>query len=183
MLRAALPALVAAILALVALWFLEGPIPASTGGAYALAVALAVVFGRLARNGEFGALLQAGISPRRAVVGIVAVAFAVATFDAAAACVLRPPLARTEYAGYLLAALQLPLMASLALPISARSGREEPWARMILLLLAYTVSIVAATALGRTIGWAPGLEWLFIDAALAAADVALYRDLIAPRRS
>jgi lipopolysaccharide export LptBFGC system permease protein LptF len=183
MLRAALPALAAAILALVALWFLEGPIPASTGGAYALAVALAVVFGRLARSGEFGALLQAGISPRRAVASIVAVASAIAVLDAAAACALRPPLVRTEYAGYVFAALQFPLLASLALPISARSRREEPWARMILLLIAYTASIVAATAIGRTSGWAPGLEWLFIDAALVAADVALYRDLVAPRRS
>ena len=40
MLRAALPALAAATLALAGLWFVEGPIPASTGGAYALAVAL-----------------------------------------------------------------------------------------------------------------------------------------------
>jgi lipopolysaccharide export LptBFGC system permease protein LptF len=183
MLRATAPALAAAILVLVALWFLEGPIPASTGGTYALAVALAVVFGRLARSGEFGGLLQAGVSPRRSVASVVAIAAAFAVLAAAAACTLRPPSVRTEYAGYVLAALQLPLAASLALPLAVRSRREEPWARMILMLLGYTVAIVAVTAEGRTIGWPPGAEWLFIDAALLATDIALYRDLVAPRRA
>ncbi len=182
MLRAAAPALAAAMLAVGVLW-LEGPIAASTGGAYALAVGLAVVFGRLVRSGEYGALLQAGISPRRIVAAVVAIACALAAIEAVAACALRPPVVRTLYAGYVLAALQLPLLASLALPISARSRREEPWALVVLLLLAYTVAIIAAAVLGARAGWAPGLEWLFVDAALVAADIALYRDLIAPHRT
>ncbi len=78
----------------------------------------------------------------------------------------------------MLAALQLPLMASLALPVAVRSRTEEPWARMVLLLLGYTIVTTMLRVFGASAGWAPGLEWFFIDVALVAADVALYR---APR--
>jgi lipopolysaccharide export LptBFGC system permease protein LptF len=80
-----------------------------------------------------------------------------------------------------LAALQLPLMASIALPVAARSRNEEPWARMVVVLIGYTLVTTVLRALGRSAGWAPGSEWFFIDVALLAADIALYSIATKPR--
>ncbi len=148
---------------------------------FALAVGLAVAYSTMARDGEYGALLQAGISPRRIGAVVVTMAAAIATVEAALACALQPPSVRTQYAGYVLMALQLPLLASMSLPISVRSRREEPWARMVLLLFAYVFGLVAVAGFGQVAGWAPGLDWFFIDVALAVADVMLYRDIARPR--
>ncbi len=175
------PALVGAVAFAGFGWLLAGPMLGLTAGPFALAVGLAVVYGIMARDGEYAALLQAGIAPRRIGAAIVACALAIALVEAAIACALFPPAVRTEYAGYVLAALQLPLMASLALPVAVRSRNEEPWARMVLLLIGYTIVTALLRVFGTSAGWAPGLEWLFSDIALLAADVALYRDTAKPR--
>jgi lipopolysaccharide export LptBFGC system permease protein LptF len=113
----------------------------------------------------------------------VVCALVLSVVEAAIACAIFRPAVRTLYAGYVFAALQLPLMASLALPVAVRSRNEEPWARMVLLLIGYAIvtTILRVFALGAA--WAPGSEWLFIDVALLAADVALYRDATKPRAS
>lgn len=164
-------------------WFLGGPMLGLTAGPFALAVGLAIAYGIMARGGEYAALLQAGIAPRRIGTAVVTCAFALALIEAAVACTLFRPAVHTGYAGYVLAALQLPLMASLALPVAVRSRTEEPWARMVLLLIGYTIVTALLRAFGRIAGWAPGLEWFFIDVTLLAADIALYRDAAKPRRS
>ena len=127
----------------------------------------------MARSGEYGALLQAGITPRRVGAAVVACALGIGLVEAAIACAFFPPHVRTGYAGYVLAALQLPLMASLALPLTVRSRKEEPWARMVLLLIGYAVVTTLVRVSALSAGWAPGFEWLFIDIALLAADVSL----------
>ena len=162
-------------------WLLAGPMLGLTAGPFALAVGLAVAYGMMAHGGEYAALLQAGIAPRRIGAAVVACALVLALVEAAIACAFFRPPVRTEYAGYVLAALQLPLMASLALPIAVRSRNEEPWARMVLLLIGYTIVTTVLRGFGQISGWAPGLEWLFIDVALVAADVALYRAAAKPR--
>jgi lipopolysaccharide export LptBFGC system permease protein LptF len=162
-------------------WFLGGPMLGFTAGAFALAIGLAVAYGIMARDGEYAALLQAGIAPRRIGAAVVACALALALAGAAIASAFFRPAARTEYAGYVLAAMQLPLMASLTLPIAVRSRTEEPWARMVVLLIGYTIVTALLRVVGTTAGWAPGLEWFFIDIALLAADSALYRDAAKPR--
>jgi lipopolysaccharide export LptBFGC system permease protein LptF len=160
-------------------WLTGGPMFGLAAGPFGIAIGLAVAYGILARDGEYAALLQAGISPRRIGAIVVVCAFILALVEAAIACAFFRPAARTEYAGYVLAALQLPLMASLALPVAVRSRTEEPWARMVVLLIGYTIVTSALRVFGRTAGWAQGSEWFFIDVVLLAADVALY---YAPRR-
>jgi lipopolysaccharide export LptBFGC system permease protein LptF len=155
-------------------WLIGGPILGLTAGPFALAVGLSVAYGIMARDGEYAALLQAGIAPRRIGAAVVVCALALALVEAATASAFFRPAVRTEYAGYVLAALQLPLMASLALPIAVRSRTEEPWARMVLLLIGYTIVTTMLRVFGRSAGWAPGLEWFFIDVALLAADIVLY---------
>ena len=180
MLSATLPTLCGAV-ALAALgWLVGGPPMGLTAGPFALAVGLAVVYGIMARDGEYTALLQAGIAPRRIGAAVVACALVLGLVGAAIACVFFRPAARTEYAGYVLAALQLPLMASLALPVAVRTRTEEPWARMVVLLIGYSIVTSALRVFGRSAGWAPGSEWFFIDIALVAADVALYRAAAKP---
>ena len=162
-------------------WLVGGPKLGLTAAPFALAVGLAVAYGIMAHDGEYAALLLAGIAPRRIGAAVVVCAFALALVEAAIACAFFPPAARTEYAGYVLAALQMPLMASLTLPIAVRSRREEPWARMVVFLFGYTIVSAILRTLGRTAGWAPGSEWFFIDVVLLAADVVLYRDAAKPR--
>lgn len=161
-------------------WLVGGPMMALTAGPFALAVGLAVAYGIMAREGEYAGLLQAGIAPRRIGAAVVVCALALALVATAVACAFFKPAARTEYAGYALAALQLPLMASLALPVAVRSRAEESWARMVVLLIGFVIVTTAVRAFGRGAGWAPGLEWFFIDLALLAADVVLYRDAATP---
>ena len=108
-------------------------------GPYGIALGLAVAYGRLARDGEYAALLQAGAAPRRIGAAVVGCALVLALFEAVIACAIFRPAVRTMYAGYVFAALQLPLMASLALPVAVRSRSEEPWARMVLLLIGYAI--------------------------------------------
>ena len=72
------------------------------------------------------------------------------------------------------------MMASLALPAAVRSRNEEPWARVVRLLIGYTIVTTMLRVFGRTAGWSPGLEWFVIDIALVAADVALYCDAARP---
>jgi lipopolysaccharide export LptBFGC system permease protein LptF len=175
------PALCAAVAPAALGWLVGGPIMGLSAGSFALAIGLAVAYGIMAREGEYAALQQAGIAPRRIGAAVVVCALALAAAAAAIACAWFRPAVRTGYAGYVLAALQLPLMASLALPVAVRSRAEEPWARMVVLLIGYAIAIVAVSAFGRGAGWAPGLEWFFIDVALLAADVALYRDATKPR--
>jgi lipopolysaccharide export LptBFGC system permease protein LptF len=164
-------------------WLVGGPVLGLTAAPFALAVGLAVVYGMMAHDGEYAALLQAGIAPRRIGAAVVVCAVALALVEAGIACAFFRPAARTDYAGYVLAALQLPLMASISLPVAVRSRSEEPWARMVVLLVSYTVVTTMLRAFGRIAGWAPGLEWLFIDVVLIAADIGLYRDAAKPRRS
>ena len=152
-----------------------------TAGAFALAIGLAVAYGIMARDGEYAALLQAGITPRRIGAAVVACALVLALAEAVIACAFFRPTVRTEYAGYVLAAMQLPLMASLTLPIAVRSRTEEPWARVVVLLIGYTIVTALLRVFGQTAGWAPGSEWFFIDVALIAGDVVLYRDAAKPR--
>lgn len=180
-LAATWPALYAAVGVGAVGWLTGGPALGLTAAPYGLAVGLAVAYGMLARHGEYAALLHAGIAPRRIGAVVVAGAAALGLAEAAIACAFSRPAARTEYAGYVLAALQLPLIASLALPIAVRSRREEPWARMVLLLIGYTIVTAIVRTFARTSGWAPGLEWFFVDVALLATDVALYRDAARPR--
>lgn len=175
------PALLGAVALGAVGWVVGGPMLGFTAGAFALAVGLAVAYGIMARDGEYAALLQAGIAPRRIGAAVVACALVLALAEAAIACAFFRPTARTEYAGYVLAAMQLPLMASLTLPIAVRSRTEEPWARMVVLLIGYTIITALLRVFGTTAGWAPGLEWFFIDVALLAADSALYRDAAKPR--
>jgi lipopolysaccharide export LptBFGC system permease protein LptF len=175
------PALYAAA-ALAALgWLTGGPATGLTAGAFALAISLAIAYAIMARDGEYAALLQAGIAPRRIGAAVVACALVLAVAGAVVACAFFRPAARTEYAGYVLAALQLPLAASIALPVAVRSRTDEPWARMVLLLIGYALVTTLLRVAGRSAGWAPGTEWFFIDVALVAADVALYRDAAKPR--
>lgn len=164
-------------------WVISGPMLGLGAAPFALAVGLAVVYGNMARGGEYAALLQAGIAPRRIGASVVVCALALAIVEAAIACAFFPPPARTEYAGYVLAALQLPLMASLALPVAVRSRAEEPWARMVVLLIGYTIVITMLRVVGLAAGWAPGLEWFFIVGTLVAVDIALYSDAEKPRRA
>ncbi|MDP9106274.1 MAG: hypothetical protein M3N49_10125 [Candidatus Eremiobacteraeota bacterium] len=58
----------------------------------------------MARDGEYAALLQAGIAPRRIGAAVAACALILARIEAAIACAFFRPAARTEYAGYVLAA-------------------------------------------------------------------------------
>jgi lipopolysaccharide export LptBFGC system permease protein LptF len=162
-------------------WLTGGPVAGLTTGPFALAIGLAVAYGIMARDGEYAALLQAGIAPRRIGAAVVVCALVLALAGAALACAFFRPAVRTEYAGYVLAALQLPLMASISLPVAVRSRTEEPWARMVVLLIGYAIVTTMLRAFGRSAGWAPGSEWFFIDVALVAADVALYRDAAKPR--
>jgi hypothetical protein len=162
-------------------WSLGGPMLGFTAGSFALAIGLAVAYGIIARDGEYAALLQAGIAPRRVGAVVVVCALALALAEAVIACAFFRPAVRTEYAGYVLAALQLPLMASLTLPIAVRSRTEEPWARMVVLLIGYTIVTAMLRVFGQTAGWAPGSEWFFIDVALLVADVTLYRGASKPR--
>jgi hypothetical protein len=53
----------------------------------------------MARDGEYGALVQAGISPRRIGAIVVACALALTLVEAALACAFLRPAVRTEYAG------------------------------------------------------------------------------------
>ena len=162
-------------------WLVGGPMLGLIAGPFALAVGLAVAYGIMAHGGEYAALLQAGIAPRRVGASVVMCALGIALVEAAIACAFFRPDVRTEYAGYVFAALQLPLMASLALPVAVRSRNEEPWARTVLLLIGYTIVTTMLRVFGRVVGWAPGSEWFFIDVALLATDVALYRDAVKPR--
>ncbi len=175
------PAFYAAIGLGAAGWFLGGPMLGFTAGAFSLAVGLAVAYGIMARNGEYAALLQAGIAPRRVGAVVVVCALVLAIAEAVIACAFFRPAVRTEYAGYVLAALQLPLMASLTLPIAVRSRTDEPWARMMVMLIGYTIVTSVLRLLGQSTGWAPGLEWFFIDLALLAGDVAVYHGAAKPR--
>lgn len=181
MLGTAWPALFGALALGTAGWLIGGQSLGLSAGPSALAVGLAVAYGNLARDGEYVALLQAGIAPRRIGAVVVLCVLALAFMEAAIACAFFPPATRTEYAGYVLAALQLPLIASITLPVAVRSRTEEPWARMVVLLIAYTIVTALLRAFGRSAGWAPGSEWYFIDIALVAADIALYRDAAKPR--
>ena len=156
-------------------WLTGGPMFGLAAGPFGIAVGLAVAYGNSARDGEFAALLQAGISPRRIGAVVVLCALVLALVEALIACTLFRPAVRTEYAGYVLAALQLPLMASLALPVAVRSRTEEPWARTVLLLIGYAIVTSALRMFGRVAGWAPGAEWFFVDVVLLSADVMLYR--------
>ena len=174
-LEATWPALLGAVALAAGEWLIGGPILGLTAGPFGIAVGLAVAYGRLARDGEYAALLQAGASPRRIGAAVAACALALALVEAAIACAFFRPAVRTEYAGYVLAALQLPLMASLSLPVAVRSRTGEPWARMVLLLIGYAIVTTMLRLFGLIAGWAPGSEWFFIDVALLAADVALYR--------
>ena len=180
-LAATWPALVVSVAFGALGWLVGGPTMGLTAGPFALAIGLAVAYGVMTREGEYAALLQAGIAPRRIAAAVVACALALALIEAAIACAFFRPAVRTEYAGYVLAGLQLPLMASLALPVAVRSRNEEPWARMVLLLIGYTIVTTMLRVFGTSAGWAPGLEWFFIDIALVAADVALYRAAAKPR--
>ncbi len=179
-LGAAWPALLTAIAVGALGWVISGPAFGLAAAPYGIAVGLAVAYGAFARDGEYAALLQAGISPRRVGAVVVASALLIGLGEAAIACAFFRPAVRTEYAAYVLAALQLPLIASLALPVSVRSRREEPWARMTLLLIAYAIVVSVLRVVGRGAGWAPGLEWFFIDVVLLSADVALYQDAARP---
>ena len=182
MLGAAWPALLGAVALAAIAWLVGGPILGLTAGPFAIALGLAVVYGRLAYDGEYGALLHAGITPRRVGVAVVVCALVIALFEAAVACALFRPPVRTMYAGYVFAALQLPLMASIALPVAVRSRTEEPWARVVLLLIGYAIVTTILRVFALRAGWAPGSEWLFIDVALLATDVALYRAAATPPR-
>jgi hypothetical protein len=162
-------------------WFVLGPVSMFLVGAFVIAFGLSIPYGQLGNGREVLALMQAGIPPRRSGAAVVRVMCFAAVCEATAACVLRPPAIRSEYVGYVLLAAQLPLMASAALPISAISQRSEPWARMGLLLLGYALAIVVLRVIGRSNGLAPGLEWMYVDSALLAADVWLYRYLERPR--
>ncbi len=161
-------------------WLLGGPMLGFMAGAFALAVGLAVAYGIMARDGEYAAMLQAGVAPRRVGAVVVVCALGIALAEAVVACAFFRPSVRTEYGGYVLAAMQLPLMASLTLPIAVRSRNEEPWARIVVLLIGYTVVTTMLRVLGQTAGWAAGSEWFFIDVVLLAADVALYRHAARP---
>jgi hypothetical protein len=97
------------------------------------------------------------------------------------ACAFFRSAVRTVYAGYVVAALQLPLMASLARPVAVRSRNEEPSARMVLLLIGYAIVTAILRVFALSAGWAPGSEWFFVDIALLAADVALYPGAPRPR--
>ena len=180
-LGASWPALFAALAVEVLGWLTGGPMMALTAGPFALAIGLAVAYGTMARDGEYAALLQAGIAPRRIGAAVVVCALVFAIASAAIACAFFRPAMRTEYAGYVLAALQLPLMASISLPVAVRSRTEEPWARMVLLLVGYAFVATMLRAVARLAGSAPGSEWFFIDVALLTADVVLYRDAARPR--
>jgi len=159
------------------MWSLGSRVAAFTGGAYAVAIGLAIAYGRLARDGEVAALQTLGIAPRRISAAADVLCVLAAALGASIACVLGKPVIRTEYAGYVLAALQLPLAGSLALPVVVYAGREEPWALMSIALLGYTLVVLCIVAFARAQGWAPGLEWLFVDSALFVTDVMLYRGL------
>ena len=176
------PAIAIAIPCGAELWVIGARVTAFTGAAYALAIGLTVAYASIARTGELRALEAVGIAPRRITASVLAVTLIVAACGAGAACAFGKPAVRTEYAGYVLAALQLPLAASLALPVVRFAGEEEPWAVMVMVLGGYSLGLVALTAFARVQGWAPGLEWLFVDAALLAADVMLYRQADARRR-
>jgi len=181
-LEAAGPALAAAFAVQVIVLTVFGSGPAAlAAGPYALGVSLAVVYGRWSRTGEYFALLLAGISPRRIAASVVAVTLACALVEALAACIRLRPAVPTEYAGYVLTALQLPLMTSLALPVSTRLRNEEPWALMTLLLFGYALCTAIAQSVALGAGWPAGLNWLPVDGALLCADVMSYREAARPR--
>ncbi len=93
------PALIAAIGLGAGGWLLGGPMLGFTAGAFGLAVGLAVAYGIMARDGEYTALLQAGIAPRRVGAVVVLCALVLALVEAAIACAFFRPVVRTEYTG------------------------------------------------------------------------------------
>ena len=175
------PALFSAVALGAVAWLVGGAMLGLTAGPFGIAVGLAVAYGIMAHRGEYAALVLAGIAPRRIGAAVVVCALVLALLEAALACAYFRPAVRTMYAGYVFAALQVPLMASLALPVAVRSRNEEPWARMVLLLIGYAIVTTIVRVYALHAAWAPGSEWFFIDVALLAADIALYRVASRPR--
>ena len=176
MLRETGVALSAAVAGEAAAWFLGGPFLAATAGAAIVAIALTVTYRPLSATGQVTALFAGGVSPRRIVGAVTGVLVLTAILEAGASLVLLPsPGTRTESAGYVLAALQPPLIASAVFAICARRRNREPWDFVFMLLFGYVASIVVLKTWSRLNGWAPGFYWLYVDAGLALADVALYR--------
>ncbi len=99
-LTATWPALFSAVAIGALAWLVGGPMFCFTAGPFALAVGLAVAYGVMARDGEYAALLQAGITPRRIGAAVVACALVLALVEAVIACAFFKPAVRTEYAGY-----------------------------------------------------------------------------------
>jgi len=172
--------LLAAAGAEIAGWFLFGPVGASVCGTFVVAIGLAIVYGALAKSGEFTAIVAAGIAPRRAIRSIVAGVVLICTTEAVLACTLRTPPVRSEYVAYVLAAIVPAITASIALPIAVRTRSDEPWAFVFLLLLAYTLAIAAGTIMEHAGVLTPGTFWFFIDCALFAADALLFRIVFSP---
>lgn len=94
-LATAWPAIVGAVALGTVGWLVGGPNLGLTAAPFALAVGLAVAYGVLARDGEYGALLHAGIAPRRIGAVVVACALALAIIAAATACTFFRPSALT----------------------------------------------------------------------------------------
>jgi len=173
--------LLAAAGAEIAGWFLFGPVGASVCGTFVVAIGLAIVYGTLAKSGEFTAIVAAGIAPRRAIRSIVAGVVLICTIEAVLACTLRFPAVRTECAVDVFEAIVPAITASIVLPIAVRTRTDEPWAFVFLLLLAYTLTIAAGTIIEHAGVLTPGLFWFFIDCALFAVDALLFRIVFRPR--
>jgi hypothetical protein len=170
--------LLAAAGAEIAGWFLFGPVGASVCGTFVVAIGLAIVYGTLAKSGEFTAIVAAGIAPRRAIRSIVAALAAVCAIEAVLACALRTPPLPSGYAGYVLAAIVPAITGSIVLPIAVRARNDEPLTIVFLLLVAYTLAIATGIILERAGALTPGLDWAFIDGALIAANTLLFRDTL-----
>lgn len=169
-----------AILCEAALLWAGGTDVASTGAAFVVAIGLAVVYGRLAHDGEYVALAAAGIAPRRIIAAVVATVVVVQGLFLAYEYTFERGNMPSAYIGYALSALQPVFMASSALPITVRSRAREPWAHMFLLLGGYTACLVAARTGARIAELGTGMYWFYVVPVLAIADAVLFRSLRTP---
>jgi hypothetical protein len=177
------PVLAIAFVIEVALLVAGTPDAATTGAALICGVSLAAVYADLLRSGEYHGLVAGGIAPRRIVAPVVILLVLLQALVVAFCYRFERPDVPSAYIGYTLSAAQPILIASSALPICVRSSAREPWAQVLLLLLAYVGCLIAAQMETRVAGIGAGLYWLYIVPALVAIDVVLFRHLAQPARS
>ena len=177
------PILAMAFVVEVALLVVGTPDAATTGAALICGVSLAAVYTDLVRCGEYHGMVAGGIAPRRIVAPVIILLVLLQALVIAFCYRFERPGVPSAYIGYTLSAVQPVLIASSALPLCVRSSAREPWAQVLLLLLAYVGCLVGAQMETRVAGIGAGLYWLYVVPALIVIDVVLFRHLAQPARS